>query len=177
MYQTFIRQARGFDKLTFLTSGFEGDVMPLGKELPEGMRMYSRAAFYAIDTPKMKRFIDAYRKIAKQYPTCWAILSYDSVMSLADAVKKVGGFDRDAIAKALETTEFDTLRGKFWFRAIDHQMNSPEVYATSVFDKEKGFCVGKDVVVVPGESLFRPVEEIKATREKAGIQFVPWSQK
>jgi len=151
--------------------------MAVGKELPEGMRMYTRGPFYAIDTPKMKRFIDAYRKIAKQYPTCWAILSYDSVMALAGAIKKVGSFDRDAIAKALETTEFDTLRGKLSFRAIDHQMNSPEYFATSVFDKEKGFCVGKDVVVIPGETLFRPEEEIKAVREKAGIQFVPWSKK
>ena len=39
--------------------------------------------FYAIDTPKMKQFIDMYRKITKQYPTCMAILNYDSVMALA----------------------------------------------------------------------------------------------
>jgi len=178
-YQTFIRQARGhkfFDKVIFLTSGFEGDVMPLGKEMPEGIRIYSRGAFYAIDTPKMKKFIDSYKKITKQYPTCWAILGYDSTIALADAVKKANSFDRDAIAKTLETTQFDTLRGKLSFRPIDHQMNSPEYFATTVFDKEKGFCVGKDAVVVPGESLFRSEADIKAVREKAGIKFVPWSQ-
>jgi branched-chain amino acid transport system substrate-binding protein len=178
--QTFIRQARGykfFDKLTYLTPGFEGDVIAVGKEWPEGMRMFTRGAFYAHDTPKMKQFIDAYKKITKQYPTCWAILSYDSVMCLADAIKKAGGFDRDAVAKALETTQFDTLRGKLSFRDIDHQMNSPEYFATSVFDKEKGFCIGKDVVVIPGEKLFRTPEDIKEAREKAGIKFVPWSQK
>lgn len=179
-YQTFIRQARGykfFDKMAFLSHGFEGDVMAVGKEFPEGMRIYSRGAFYAINTPKMKTFIDAYKKITKKYPTCWAILSYDSVMALADAVKKVGGFDRDAIAKALETTEFDTLRGKLSFRPIDHQMNSPEYFATSYYDQEKGFCLGKDPVVVPGESLFRSVEDIKKMRETKNVRFVPWSQK
>lgn len=179
-YQTFIRQARGykfFDKMAFLTHGFEGDVMAVGKEFPVGLRIYSRGAFYAIDTPKMKAFIDAYKKMTQKYPTCWAILSYDSVMALAEAVKKAGGFDRDAIAKALETTEFDTLRGKLSFRAIDHQMNSPEYFATSYFDQEKGFCLGKDPVVVPGESLFRSEADVKKIRQEKGVQFVPWSQK
>jgi branched-chain amino acid transport system substrate-binding protein len=179
-YQTFIRQARGykfFDKLTFLTLGFESDVIALGKEMPEGMRIYTRGAFYAHDTPKMKQFIDDYKKIMKQYPGCWAVLGYDSVMCLAEAIKKVGGFDRDAIAKALETTQFETLRGKLSFRDIDHQMNSPEYFATTVFDNEKGFCVGKDVLVIPGEKLFRTPEDIKEAREKAGIEFVPWSKK
>ncbi len=179
-YQTFIRQARGykfFDKVAFLSHGFEGDVMAVGKEFPVGMRMYSRAAFYAIDTPKMKAFIDGYKKLTKKYPTCWAILSYDAVMSLAEAVKKAGTLDKDAVAKAMETTEFDTLRGKLSFRAIDHQMNSPEYFATSYFDKEKGFCLGKDPVVVPGEKLFRSPEEIKKLREAKGITFVPLSTK
>ena len=98
-------------------------------------------------------------------------------MALADAVKKAGGFDRDAVAKALETTEFDTLRGKLSFRPIDHQMNSPEYFATSYYDQEKGFCLGKDPVIVPGESLFRSVEDIKKIRETKNVQFVPWSQK
>lgn len=179
-YQTFIRQARGykfFDKVVFLSHGFEGDVMAVGKEMPIGMRMYSRAAFYAIDTPKMKKFIEDYRKIKKQYPTCWAILSYDCVMAIADAVKKAKSFDRDKVAKALETSEFETLRGKLSFRPLDHQMNSPEYFATSYFDKEKGFALGKDVVVVPGKSLYRKPEDVKKAREKAGITFVPLSGK
>ncbi|MBI5251469.1 MAG: ABC transporter substrate-binding protein [Desulfomonile tiedjei] len=177
-YQTFIRQARGyqfFDKVKFLGHGFEGDVMALGNEFPEGMRMYSRGAFYAVKSPKMDTFISDYKKITNQYPTCWAILSYDSLMILADAVKKAGTIDRDAVAKALESGKFDTLRGNLSFRDLDHQMNSPEYFATSYFDKSKGFCVGKDVVVVPGESCFRSPEEIKKVRSEKNISFVPWS--
>lgn len=179
-YQTFIRQARGyqfFDKVKFLSHGFEGDVMALGNEFPEGMRMYSRGAFYAINSPKMDTFISDYKKITKQYPTCWAILSYDSLMILAEAVKKAGTFDRDAVAKALESGKFDTLRGSLSFRDLDHQMNSPEYFATSFFDKSKGFCVGKDVVVVPGESCFRSPDEIKKIRSEKNVNFVPWSAK
>ncbi|MFH1116949.1 MAG: ABC transporter substrate-binding protein [Pseudomonadota bacterium] len=179
-YQTFIRQARGykfFDKTMFLSHGFEGDVMALGKEFPVGMTIYSRGAFYAVNSLEMKKFIEAYKKVKNQYPTCWAILSYDSVMALADAVKKAGSFDRDAVAKALETTEFATLRGKLSFRPLDHQMNSPEYFATSYYDPDKGFCLGKNSKVIPGDSLLRSAEEVKKIRAEKGIEFVPWSGK
>lgn len=177
-YQTFIRQAKGykfFQKVRFLSHGFEGDVMALGREFPEGMRFYSRGAFYAIKSPRMDAFTSAYMKIKKQYPTCWAILGYDSMMCLADAIKMARTFERDAVAKALESGKFNTLRGELYFRDIDHQMNSPHYFATSYFDKEKGFCVGKDVVVVPGEENFRSVEGVKKIRAEKGITFVPWS--
>ncbi len=177
-YQTFIRQARGyqfFKKVKFLSHGFEGDVMVLGKEFPEGMRMYSRGAFYAIKNPKMDAFTSAYMKIKNQYPTCWAILSYDAVMCLADAAKKAGSVDRDAVARALESGKFNTLRGELNFRDIDHMMNSPHYFATSYFDKEKGFCVGKDVVIIPGEKNLRNPDDIKKIRSEKGIKFVPWS--
>ncbi len=179
-YQTFIRQARGykfFDKVTFLSHGFEGDVMALGKEFPIGMTVYSRGAFYAINSLEMKKVIEAYKKVKKQYPTCWAILSYDSVMALAEAVKKAGSFDRDAVAKALETSEFSTLRGKLTFRPLDHQMNSPEYFAKSYYDPDKGFCLGKNAKVIPGDSLLRSAEEVKKIRAEKGIEFVPLSGK
>jgi branched-chain amino acid transport system substrate-binding protein len=177
-YQTFIRQAQGyqfFKKVRFLSHGFEGDVMVLGREFPEGMRFYSRAAFYAIKGPRMDAFTSAYMKIKKQYPTCWAILGYDSMMALAEAVKKAGTFERDAVARTLESGKFNTLRGELYFRDIDHQMNSPHYFATSYFDKDKGFCLGKDAVVIPGEENFRSAEEIKKIRTEKGIKFVPWS--
>jgi len=177
-YQVFIRQASGykfFEKTRFLSHGFEGDVMALGHEFPEGMRFYSRGAPYALKGPMMEAFTSAYMKIVKKYPTCWSILSYDSMIVLAEAVKKAGTFDRDAVAKALESVKFNTLRGELYFRDIDHQMNSPHYFATSYYDKEKGFCLGKDVVVIPGEENFRSAEEIKKIRAEKGVEFTPWS--
>ena len=99
------------------------------------------------------------------------------MIALAEAVKKAGTFNRDAIARKLETEKFKTLRGELYFRDIDHQMNSPHYFATSVFDKGKGFSVGKDVVVIPGEQNFKSVDDIKKYRAEKGIEFVPWSAK
>ena len=179
-YQVFIRQANGykfFEKVKFLCPGFEGDVMALGAEFPEGMRIYSRGAPYALKGPMMEAFTSAYQKVLNRYPTCWSILSYDGMIALAEAVKKAGTFNRDAIASKLETEKFKTLRGELYFRDIDHQMNSPHYFATSVFDKGKGFSVGKDVVVIPGEQNFKSVDDIKKYRAEKGIEFVPWSAK
>jgi branched-chain amino acid transport system substrate-binding protein len=179
-YQVFIRQAKGykfFEKTKFLTSGFEGDVMALGSEFPEGMRFYSRGAPYALKGLMMDAFTSAYMKILNKYPTGWSILSYDSMMVLAEAIKKAGTFDRDATARILATGKFQTLRGELYFRDIDHQMNSPHYFATSYYDKAKGFCLGKDVVIVPGRENFRSAEEIKKIRAEKGIEFIPWSAK
>jgi branched-chain amino acid transport system substrate-binding protein len=179
-YQVFIRQANGykfFDKLHFLCPGFEGDVMALGTEFPQGIRFYSRGAPYALKGQMIEGFTSSYRKLLNRYPTCWSILSYDSMVVLTEAIKRAGTFDRDAIAKKLEGGKFNTLRGGLYFRDIDHQMNSPHYFATSVLDKEKGFCTGKDVSIVSGEKDFRSVEEIKKIRAGKGIEFVPWSAK
>jgi branched-chain amino acid transport system substrate-binding protein len=179
-YQVFIRQANGykfFDKVRFLSPGFEGDVMGLGAEFPQGIQMYSRGAPYALKGPIMETFISAYRKVLNRDPTCWSILSYDGLIVLTEAIKKAGTFDRDAIAKTLQGGKFKTLRGDLYFRDIDHQMNSPHYFATSVFDKEKGFCVGKDVTVIPGENNFRGAEDIKKIRAEKGLQFAPWPAK
>jgi branched-chain amino acid transport system substrate-binding protein len=179
-YQVFIRQATGykfFERTKFLSHGFEGDVMALGREFPEGMRFYSRGAPYALKGKMMDAFTSAYMKIAKKYPTCWSILSYDALIVLAEGVKKAGTFDRDSVAEALETAKFNTLRGELYFRDIDHQMNSPHYFATSYYDKAKGFCSGKDVVVIPGEQNFRSAEEIKKIRGEKGVSFTPWSAK
>ena len=179
-YQIFIRQARGykfFDKTRFLSAGFEGDVMALGNEFPEDMRIYSRGAPDALKGPAIEKFTSAYRKIINRYPTCWSILSYDAMSVLADAIKAAGSFDRDAIAKKLEGEKFTTLRGELYFREIDHQMNSPHYFSTSTFNKEKGFAVGKDFVIIPGEQNFKSPEEIKKFRADKGIDFAPWSAK
>jgi branched-chain amino acid transport system substrate-binding protein len=177
---TFIRQANGynfFNKVKFASPGYELELMTLGKEFPEGMRVYSRGPFYALKGAEMESFQKAYLKETKKYPTCWAIMSYDTVNILADAVKRAGSFNKDAIAKALEAGKYKTLRGNLEFRDIDHQMNAPIYFATTVFDKEKGFSIGKDVTVVNGEECWKSIDEIKKIRSEKGIVFTPWSGK
>jgi branched-chain amino acid transport system substrate-binding protein len=179
-FQTFIRQAKGyrfFEKVKFHCQGMEPDLMALKEEFPEGQRIYSRGAFYAIKGPEMEAFHKEYVKRTGRDPGAFAILAYDNITALAEAIKRAGSFDRDAIAKALESGKFKTLRGELYFRALDHQMNSPMYFSTSYFDKKRGYCIGKDVLVVPGDKTWRSEEEINKMRAEKGIQFTPWSEK
>ena len=179
-FMNFVKQAKGygfFEKVRFVGPAFEDDLMDLGAEFPEGMLIYSRGAFYGIDTPQMKTFQQKYLTATGRYPSCWAILSYDAFTCLMESIKRAGSFDKDAIAKNLEGGKFKTLRGELNFRPIDHMMNSPMYFSTSFFDKAKGFCIGKDVTVVPGENCMRSPEEIKKIRAEKGIVFKPWHEK
>jgi len=81
--------------------------------------------------------------------------------------------------KNLETEKFKTLRGELYFRDIDHSDETalttfPQAFST----KAKGYCVGKDVVVIPGEQNFKSCRgDSKKFRAEKGISFVPWSAK
>jgi branched-chain amino acid transport system substrate-binding protein len=176
----FIKQARGygfFEKVRYVCPSFEDDLIDLGAEFPEGVLIYSRAPFYGIDTPKMRAFQEKFILKTGRYPSNWAILSYDSFMTLMEAIKRARSFDKDAVAKTLEGGKFNTLRGDFYIRPIDHSMNSPIYFSTSYFDKAKGFCIGKNVTVVAGEDCWRTPEDIKKIRAEKGIVFKPWNEK
>ncbi|HOD79273.1 MAG TPA: ABC transporter substrate-binding protein [Syntrophorhabdus sp.] len=179
-FQTFIRQARGyrfFEKVKYHCQGMEPDLMALKEEFPEGQRIYSRGAWYAIKNPEMDAFRKEYVKRTGREPGAFAILAYDNILALAESIKRAGSFDRDAIAKALATGKHKTLRGELYFRPLDHQMNSPMYFSTSYFDKKRGYCIGKDILIVPGEKTWRSEEETKKLRAEKGIKFTPWSEK
>ncbi len=180
-FQSFIRQATGyqfFKKVKWLSNGYESEVMPLGREFPEGIRFWDRAPFYGIpdSNPDKKILREAILKSKlKRMPSLMGVYTYDAMLCLTEAVKRAGSFNRDAIARALETGKFNTLRGELYFRDIDHQMNSPQFFATSVYDEKLGYCTGKDIVKIPGEECWRSAEEIKKIRAEKGIEFTPWS--
>ncbi len=182
-FQSFIRQANGyqfFKKVKWLSNGYESEVMALGKEFPEGIRFWDRAPFYGtLDSNPGKKILKEAILKSKLHrmPSLMGVYTYDSMTTLMDAVKKAGSFNRDAIAKNLESMKFNTLRGELYYRDIDHQMNSPEFFATSVFDEKLGYCTGKDVISIPGDEIWRPAEEIKKIRAEKGIEFIPWSAK
>ena len=141
------------------------------------MVIYSRAPFYGINNPRhtafQKKFIDR-----TGYPgAAYAIIGYDGMMLIKEAIQRANSFDKDAIAKHISGGTFDTLRGKLTWRPIDHMPNAPVYFATTVFDKEKGYCVGKDVTVVPGDELMRTPEEVKKIRAENKIVFKPWHEK
>jgi branched-chain amino acid transport system substrate-binding protein len=77
-------------------------------------------------TPGMAEFLDYYKKTTGGPPdTAFVATGWDTLMVMAQAVEKAGNTDGAAVAKVMETTEFDLLTGKLGWSsaATGHEPN------------------------------------------------------
>ncbi|MBI5250521.1 MAG: ABC transporter substrate-binding protein [Desulfomonile tiedjei] len=167
---TFIKQAKPYDlfkKATF-SSLFDLDFLRVtGKDMPEGLVGYARSPFYAIDTPQMKDFIKKYHDKFKEWPADWAIMAYDGLIALSEAMKKAESPDSEKVVKVLGGLKFKSLRGDRYIRAEDHMANVGIYVGTTAKDPTyPDFLIMKDVKEVPAEKVWLSVEEIQKLREK-----------
>jgi branched-chain amino acid transport system substrate-binding protein len=162
---TFIKQGKpyGLLKQSALSSLFDLDMLrSTGQDMPEGLLGYARSPFYAIDTPEMKAFNKKYFEKFKEWPADWAIMAYDGMIALTDAVKKANTTDSDAVVKVLEGLKFKSLRGERFIRPEDHMANVGIYVGVTAKDPNyKEFLVMKDVVEVRAEEVWMSVEEVK----------------
>jgi branched-chain amino acid transport system substrate-binding protein len=144
-----------------LFSGFAGK--ELGNELIEGT--YGTEPWYWTmeDTyPLAKHFVADFEKKFGYKPRFPAANVYSSLILWADAVERAGTFYPPEIIKALEAGhKVDSIAGKVWFRAADHQGVTP---VPILQGKSKSEMKGsedffKTVGIVPGEQLMEPLPQ------------------
>jgi len=86
-----------------------------------------------IDSPRNKEFLAKWSKKYKdaplgyRYPTLSTGRAYWAVRFLAEAIKKAGTTDVDAVIKSWEGMTFETPWGQVTMRPCDHQMITPSV--------------------------------------------------
>jgi branched-chain amino acid transport system substrate-binding protein len=167
---TFIKQGKPYDlfKKSTFSSLFDLDLLRVtGKDMPEGLVGYARSPFYAIDTPQMAEFVKKYHEKFKEWPADWAIMAYDGLIALTEAMKKADSTDSEKVVKVLGGLHFKSLRGDRFIRAEDHMANVGIYVGTTAKDaKYPEFLIMKDVTEVPAEKLWLSVEEIQKMREK-----------
>jgi branched-chain amino acid transport system substrate-binding protein len=161
----FMRQAKaaGLLDTASVTSLFDLDMLrSMGLDMPEGVLGYARCPFYAIREYRMKQFADRFYAKYHQWPADWAIMAYDGLSALTEAIKKANSTDSDRVAKALEGLSFKSLRGARYIRAEDH-MADVGVYVgwTAKDPRYEGFLIMKNVTEVPAEEAWLPVEQVK----------------
>ncbi|HEU0196947.1 MAG TPA: ABC transporter substrate-binding protein [Nevskiaceae bacterium] len=146
----------------FQSTHFLGDYWPLalkalGKDAPAGAITDDRAPpFYTIHTKAMEQFANAYHARFHTWPGTWAILSYSSLQTWVDGVKKAGSFDGTKVADALSGgVTVDTVRGSFKLRACDHMAEIPVYLGTLSKDINPtyGRRVMSNVVVEPAQKI------------------------
>ncbi len=77
--------------------------------------------WYAIKDAAHQKFVDAYRKKWNDYPRIGSIVGYNTMLSVAAAIKKAGSTDTEKLVDAFEGLDVDSPMGKIHYRKIDHQ--------------------------------------------------------
>ena len=166
----FMKQAKPyglFDKVPLIWLSELDTLRALGAEMIPGVMGHTRAPFYAIKTKDIDGFIEKYRAKTKDYPSDWAIQSYDCVAVRAQAAEAAKSLDREKIVDMLASGRtFKTLRGDVQFRKEDH-MGSVPYYAGMVKKTPTySFMILTDVKTYGADKIWRPVAEIEKEREK-----------
>jgi branched-chain amino acid transport system substrate-binding protein len=94
------------------------------------------------DRPMVKAFVATYQaKFNKAEPPAYAALGYDSVMLVADAIRRAGSTDREAVRAALGSTKnLEGLNGAYTYDGSgDNVRQEPRllVYGPNGFDTAK----------------------------------------
>jgi len=68
-----------------------------------------------LDNPTNKKFVSDFKKKHGYYPSYYGALSYDTIMLIASAVKKLNGdvSDQDKVRAALRAADFNSTRNNF----------------------------------------------------------------
>ncbi|MBC8745987.1 branched-chain amino acid transport system substrate-binding protein [Paraburkholderia sp. WC7.3g] len=162
---TFSKQANalGFFKQInnhFMTVVDANTLKILGDDAPLGTEAYQYAPFnYLEKTPHAKDFVSQFKAHTGNYPSDWASVGYDCVMTWAQAVTTAKSTQSDAVMRAIETNAFDLLRGKVRFGQYDHEAEVPVYIGKMVKSAQYGQPV-LDIDEVVAASITRPSKAV-----------------
>lgn len=159
-FPTFAKQARPFgffDKVVYVGAGEVGSpevAITTGDEMPEGIYVNAYDQFYYPDTPAHRAYTEVLQKrTGEKYPPSWAITGYIAVQFLAEAIKKAGTTETDAVIKALEGLSIETPIGRQTVRAKDHRANRGQFWGVTKKAAEYPFRVMQPVRYIPADEI------------------------
>jgi branched-chain amino acid transport system substrate-binding protein len=163
---TFVKQATALGFFKQIDNRFnalydETTLRNLGESAPVGTDGMQRApaAYLAKGTPKSIEFLQEFTAKHGNPPGDWTTMAYDCVITWAQAVTMAKTTDADAVMKAIEAGEFDTMRGRLRFGKNDHQAEVPSFIGKIEYNKEVGRAVMNITNVIPGKDI-RPSDEV-----------------
>ena len=166
----FVKQAKAygvFEKVTFIGTGEPSALQALGLDAPEGIYAFDRAPVYAIDTPAMKAFVNAYQSTNGRLPTAWVVIGYEAVQLVKYGLEKAGTDKPEAWIRAVKGATVPLLRGPITFREFDNVSNSPVYFGRLARDPKYPHLILKDIDKIGVEPSMISVEEVKRLRDAA----------
>ena len=169
---TFIKQGLPFKifdqmKFAFPVGASQEVLVPVGKDMPEGISMSARYFFTSPKSEMNRRFVKDYYDRFQEYPSYMAEESYAGVYFIKAAVERAGTTEADKVIEAVEREPlaFETPEGWKIIRAGDHLVVEDVVWGETTYSEEYGFAVLKNIVSIQAEEICRTDEELKAVRE------------
>ena len=170
---TFIKQALPTGlfkevKFAFPCAGALEVLVPMGKEMPEGVYVSSRYFFPTPDSSMNRSFVKAYQERYKEYPDYMAGETYAGVYFIKAAIERAGTTDTEAIIKAVdrEPLAWETPEGWKIMRPADHSVVEDCLWGETTFNEKYGFSMPKSFYAIQGEEICRSDEELKALTGK-----------
>jgi branched-chain amino acid transport system substrate-binding protein len=160
---TLVRQGRQqglWNIPSFMELGAAMEVLEtLGSEMPAGIWVGTRYWFLEPKTPTNQRFVDAFFKRFKHYPSYNAQNAYTGLTFLTEAMKKAGSTDPDAVGKALEGMTLEVPQGTTTIRREDHQAVLNVTWGKTAVSSKYKFKVLDPQKVLTASQVTPPVSD------------------
>ena len=134
------------------------DLIEIGPEIAEGIYFGSQF-WHDVDVPLTQALNKAYMAKYKDPINYPAAACYIMTKMIIMAIEKAKTFDPTAVAKALETMEWDSLTGKEFMQAFDHQTNK-RYYLMLAKGKKDIKGPGDLATIISSGKSFKPQSEI-----------------
>lgn len=167
---SFVKQAKAyglFEQTKLITMLTTDVLISMGADMPEGVYGFTPAPFYAMSSPRLNEFVAKYKASNKQWPDDWAVLGYDSMLQIADAIRRANSLEPSAILDALAANEYESLRGPVRVRKLDGNSNAPTFLGATRKVPGFDFPVLTNVVRVDGNTVMPSEAEVRSMRSAA----------
>jgi branched-chain amino acid transport system substrate-binding protein len=168
---TFIKQALPTGlfsrvKFAFPVAGALEVLIPMGKDMPDGVYVSSRYFFTSPDSSMNREFVKAYHDRFKEYPDYMAGETYAGVYFIKAAVERAGTVDADKLIAAVEREPlaWETPEGWKIMRKEDHSAVEDCLWGETSYDAKYGFSIPKSFESIQAEEICRTAEELKEVR-------------
>ncbi len=154
-------------KFAFTDGAALETLVPLGKDMPNGIFVAARYFFLSPDTAMNRNFVKTYLDRFQEYPDYMAEETYAGVYFLKAAIERARTLDPQKLIKAIESEPpaWETPEGWKIMRKEDHSVVEDVVWGETMFNDKYGFAVLKNLQSIQAEQICRTPEELKAVRD------------
>jgi branched-chain amino acid transport system substrate-binding protein len=122
--------------------------------------------YYAIKNSLNTAFVAAYNKDYGKAPPTPAYFEYVSMQALRLAVEKAKTTETQAVIKALEGMQFESVVGPVTIRPFEHQGTTPHWTGQAAWDESQKMGVLRQIIQLPTDKFLRSEADIKKLRSR-----------